>query len=161
LKAAVNKPLIGLYLAFATETTPLLPTLDEQNGGDWIAVVENEYRENVCFTAIDHCIELRRSDGTMMSRCDGMLSYSDTLILVELKVRNVPGNAWIVDGDLQLRSTIEAFERTEEAQGFVSKKAYIANKARPVFRNSQMQRMEIFKKETGYTLRIVNRIKID
>lgn len=141
------------------DTTPAY--LDEQNGAAWIAVVENGDTEPICFTAIDYCIELRRPEnGTMMSRCDGMLSYGDTLVFVELKDRNVSGNAWIVDGDRQLRSTIEAFERTEEAENFVHKKAYIANRARPRFRDSQKERMERFKNETGYTLRIENRIKI-
>jgi hypothetical protein len=42
-----------------------------------------------------------------------------------------------------------------------NKKAYIANKARPKFQDSQMQRMEKFKNDTHYTLRIENRISID
>ena len=42
----------------------------------------------------------------------------------------------------------------------MEKRVYIANKAHPTFKESQLQRMKNFKQETGYTLRIENRIKI-
>jgi hypothetical protein len=38
-----------------------------------------------------------------------------TVIFVELKDRNIFGNAWIKDGDEQLRSTIAIFENTTDA----------------------------------------------
>lgn len=135
--------------------------LDESNGSDWVAVVENEYVETVCFTAIDNCIELKNTDGTMKRRCDGALSYSKTVIFVELKDRKIKGAEWIKVGEQQLRSTITSFEKTDEAETFTIKKAYVANKAKPIYRDSQMARMAKFKNETGYTLRIENRIKIE
>jgi hypothetical protein len=135
--------------------------LDETNGKEWIAVVENGYKENVCFTAVDNCVEIWRPDGTMESRCDGMLTYQHTLIFVELKDSKKDGSEWVRKGDVQLRSTIAIFEGTTASKTFKSKKAYIANKAKPRFREGQMQRMDRFFKETGYVLRVESRIKLD
>lgn len=138
--------------------------LDELNGAKWIAVVENEKLKEVHFIAIDNCpsFESNRSDGTMEKRCDGMLWYETTIVFVELKDRisKKDKNAWVEDGEKQLKRTIEYFEKTKQSNKFIEKRAYIANNAYPKFKESQLQRMKNFKKETGYTLRIENRIKI-
>ena len=138
--------------------------LDEQNGDKWIAVVENDELKKVHFIAIDNCpyFKSNRPDGTMEKRCDGMLWYETSIIFVELKNRESKKdkNAWVEEGEKQLRRTIEYFEKTEQSDRFTEKRAYIANKAYPKFKESQLQRMKNFKEETGYTLRIENRIKI-
>ena len=115
----------------------------------------------VNFVPVDHCIELRRADGSMDNRCDGCLFYRDTIIFVELKQRKGKGNQWIKDGEQQLRSTIGYFEQQEEARNFPIKKAYIANSEKPLFRTGQAVRMERFFSETNYILRIENRINIE
>ncbi|WP_416864335.1 MAG: hypothetical protein ACMVP2_17025 [Imperialibacter sp.] len=135
--------------------------IDEKDGSKWIAVVENESRNNVAFTAIDNCVEIRRPDGTMEKRCDGALTYNKNIIFVELKERSATGNNWVIDAERQLKATIGGFENTEKAQGFEKKKAYIANSLHPKFKESQSMRMERFLSDTGYVLRIVNRISID
>ena len=138
--------------------------LDEENGAKWIAVVENDELKEVHFIAIDNCPSFKsnRPDGTMEKRCDGMLWYETSIIFVELKdrVSKKDKNAWVEDGEKQLKCTIEYFEKTEQSNNFREKRAYIANKAHPIFKESQLQRMKNFKEETGYTLRIENRIKI-
>ncbi len=106
--------------------------LDEVDGAKWIAVVQNEYTYDVLFTAIDHCIELPpRSDGRSSKRCDGMLTYNDTVIFVELKERAQLGTDWIRDAEKQLKTTIAHFETTELAEDFTYKKAYAANSEHP------------------------------
>lgn len=138
--------------------------LDERNGDKWIAVVENEELKEVHFIAIDNCIDIWRDKEKkeMDNRCDGMLWYETSIIFVELKdrVSKKDKNAWVEDGEKQLKCTIEYFEKTEQSNNFREKRAYIANKAHPIFKESQLQRMKSFKQETGYTLRIENRIKI-
>lgn len=138
--------------------------LDERNGAKWIAVVENDELKEVHFIAIDNCPSFKsnRPNGTMEKRCDGMLWYETSIIFVELKdrVSKKDKNAWVEDGEKQLKCTIEYFEKTEQSNNFREKRAYIANKAHPIFKESQLQRMKNFKEETGYTLRIENRIKI-
>ena len=139
--------------------------LDEENGAKWIAVVENEQLKKIHFIAIDNCIDIWRDEvkKEMDNRCDGMLWYEErTVIFVELKDRESKKdkNAWVEEGEKQLKRTIEYFEKTEQSDKFTEKRAYIANKAHPRFKESQFQRMKNFKEKTGYTLRIENRIKI-
>jgi len=134
--------------------------IDETDGAKWIAVVENEMRRNITFTAIDNCVDILRQSGKMMQRCDGMLTYDNTVIFVELKDRQPLRNAWVLDAIPQLKSTIEVFEGTESANTYDNKLAYIANKQHPIFKSSQQKRMDLFLDETGYILRIHNRINI-
>lgn len=115
------------------------------NGEKWIAVVNNYYCYNVTFTAIDNCIEIKRADGKMEQRCEGFLSYNDTIIFIELKERDVKGNDWVKEAEEQLRTSIHYFEHTDEAA---------------IFKHSQMRRMQDFFQSTGYILRIENRIAL-
>lgn len=134
--------------------------IDEDNGGDWIAAVHNDQRLEVFFTGVDNEIALLKNNGKLDSRCDGVLSYEDTITFVELKQRAARGSAWVVDAEAQLRSTITHFEKTEHAESYSVKKAYIANSAYPKFKESQLRRMEQFAKDTGYVLRVENRIRL-
>ena len=160
-KSVSNKKLFGL----CDEQDNKEPAyLDERNGDKWIAVVENEELKEIHFIAIDNCIDIWRDEvrKEMDNRCDGMLWYETSIIFVELKdrVSKKDKNAWVEDGEKQLKCTIEYFEKTEQSNNFREKRAYIANKAHPIFKESQLVRMKNFKEETGYTLRIENRIKI-
>ncbi len=134
--------------------------IDEADGAKWIAVVENENRHDVTFTAIDNCIEMLRKDGKAKQRCDGMLAYKSTVIFVELKDRNAQGNAWVEDAIPQLKSTIESFEDTKMSNEFKSKLAYISNKQHPKFKSTQQRRMDAFFDETKYVLRVQGRINL-
>lgn len=134
--------------------------IDEQNGSKWIAVVENEDKHQATFTAIDNCINISGDDGKMARRCDGMLTYKDTVIFVELKQRSGKGIAWVKDAIPQLQSSIQHFEQTEYSGEFRQKKAYVANSEHPKFKASQIGRMESFYQETGYVLRIEARIRL-
>jgi hypothetical protein len=136
--------------------------IDEgQKGQDWIAVVENDYQYAITFIPIDNRIDIKRPDGKMDNRCDGLLFYGSTIIFVELKQSKMKGNDWIEDGENQLKATIWHFEQTPEAENYKLKKAYIANSEKPRFRESQKLRMDKFLVDTGYVLRIENRIIID
>lgn len=132
--------------------------IDENDGAKWIAVVMNDDRYNVTFTAIDNCISINRPDGKHAKRCDGVLNYDSTVTFVELKQRGAIGNAWVTDAEKQLRATIGFFELEDVAGDFSKKKAYIANSEYPKFKESQARRMEQFFDDTGYVLRIENRI---
>ncbi len=135
--------------------------INESDGSKWIAVVVNEEKYEVTFTAIDNCVELKREDGKMDKRCDGVLTYDTKVIFVELKVRGAIGNTWVLDAEKQLRTTIGYFEKTQNAEDFTKKKAYIANSEHPKFKQSQARRMDQFYTETKYVLRIENRIILD
>lgn len=151
-----NKKLFGLCDDPPPAVNPAY--IDEADGSKWIAVVVNDDRYEVTFTAIDNCIEIRRNGGTMHKRCDGVLTYSATVIFVELKARGAIGNEWVKDAEKQLRTTIGHYEATDDAEDYNSKKAYVANSEHPKFKESQARRMDQFLTDTGYVLRIENRI---
>ncbi|MBN8651497.1 MAG: hypothetical protein KF763_04835 [Cyclobacteriaceae bacterium] len=135
--------------------------LDETDGAKWVAVIANELRHTVTFTAVDHCITILKADGTMHKRCDGLLTYDNVVLFVELKERGGKGTNWIAEGYEQLRTTISHFEASDLPVLYTIKKAYIANGQRPKFRFTQTERMERFFQETGYVLRIERRIVLD
>ncbi|MDR1938346.1 MAG: hypothetical protein LBQ73_07600 [Tannerellaceae bacterium] len=151
-----NKALFGLC------DDPPPAYIDEANPSQWIAEVSNKNTYPVDFIAIDNCDEFdfRREDGTKDKRCDGVLTYDATLIFVELKQRKgkKEGNKWIREGEEQLRSTINYFEKTPEAKNYTTKKAYIANSKHPEFNRGRQEKLNNFLKETGYVLRIENKI---
>ena len=133
--------------------------IDTVDCSKWIAIVENNQEIEVIFTAIDNCIEILRSDGTMDNRCDGMLTYNNHIIFVELKERNFR-NKWVGKGEEQLKNTINVFIANHDLAIYKSKKAYIANNKKPTFQSSQITRMDKFKDETGFRLIIQNTIEI-
>ncbi|MDR2275353.1 MAG: hypothetical protein LBF27_30880 [Sphingobacterium sp.] len=152
-----SRKLFGLCDEPSPSTRPAY--IDEANGENWIGVVENDYLYDVTFTAIDKCIDISIEGEVQPKRCDGMLTFEGSVIFVELKERHSGGN-WIKDAEKQLKSTIENFELSEIAEDFSVKKAYIANSSHPKFRSSQTLRMESFLIETGYVLRIEQRIRL-
>lgn len=132
--------------------------IDEQNGENWIAIIDNEPKFEVIFTAIDNCIDFKTADNKPSKRCDGVLSFNETIIFVELKDRSAKNNEWVKDGEKQLRTSIVNFEKSDSLDLFKIKKAYIANNQHPKFKSSQINRMQKFADETGFILRIENRI---
>ena len=154
-----NQKLFGLCDDPSPATNPAY--IDEADGAKRIAVVINEYLYAVTFTAIDHCVEIRREDDTMAKRCDGVLTYQSTVVFVELKERAALGSGWVIAAEKQLRTSIGYFELTEQAEDYTIKKAHIANSEHPKFKESQARRMNQFLIDTGYVLRIENRIRLD
>jgi AMMECR1 domain-containing protein len=134
--------------------------VDELNPDIWNAEILNTQRVIVSFTAIDGCLDLRKSNHEEASRCDGMLTWNRSVLFIELKARKGKNKDWIRDGEKQLRSTIAMFEETDEAKDIHVKRAVVANSKKPQFRTGQMERMERFLAQTGYILRIEKTIKI-
>jgi len=124
----------------------------------WIVVVENGAAIQITFTAIDHCISLYRENGDMESRCDGMLTYIDNIIFVELK--EVRTSGWIPGGVEQLRHTITLFKNSHNLLEIKKRRAFLVNKKRPDFQYGHKALMAQFKNETGARLIIHGIIKI-
>jgi len=99
----------------------------EQN---WIATAINEENLSISFYAIDNCIEIRRQDGTMEKRCDGMLIYKDNVVFVELKNQL---KDWIQEGFEQLEATIQHFMIVHDIEAIRHKRAFVANKKKKHF----------------------------
>lgn len=129
---------------------------DAVNKASWIARVENNAGE-VVFTPIDKCI-VPRKVGSLdkESTCDGMLTFTDSLFLVELK--NERKN-WFMDGLGQIENT----KRLMRKQGAIDQKylkAYVCNKKHPHFTTIDNSFSRKFKNETGFRIDNQATIKI-
>lgn len=123
----------------------------------WVAAVDNANRYEVTFTSIDNCLEIRRPDGTMESRCDGMLTYNTTIVFVELKEKN---RSWLEEGIGQLEATILLFFAHHPDRIYTSRQAYLANSRRPLFFAGRNTRTQEFRDKTGITPSVRNTIKL-
>lgn len=129
--------------------------LDHTTPTKWIAIVDNRHQYEVTFTSIDNCIEIRRPDGTLESRCDGMLTYADSIIFVELKEKN---RSFLEEGLGQLETTILLFSTAHPTQTYLTRKAYLANSRHPRFAAGRNARVQQFRDKTGITPLVQNNI---
>jgi len=130
------------------------------NKNKWIATVKNDNNKSVSFTAIDNCI-LVYKEGTKdkESTCDGMLNFTDSLYLVELKDKGHSG--WKAEAVSQLENTIRLINEHHNLDTVKYKKAYACNKKFPVFRViDAAERKAFFHRTKGYRLDIQAEIVI-
>lgn len=118
----------------------------------WIAIVINDYNFAISFTAIYNCI-LVYKEGTKdkESTCDGMLTFSDSLYLVELKNKGTGG--WLPYSKGQLENTIKLLCASHNINEYRFKKAYACNKKHPYFTViDAAERKAFFKRTNGFRL---------
>jgi len=141
---------------------------DDQNGlkaytsltynEKWIAKVRNENNKEIVFTAIDNCISIIDENGNMVKRCDGMLTYFENVVFVELKDKNAD---WISQAVHQLETTIKYFLNTpENILKFTHKRAFACNRQHPRFNYSNVARSQRFFSQYKVRLNIVATIEI-
>ncbi len=155
-KSSSSSKEFGICDNAAPATTPAF--LNEDFPSSWIGIVNNTNEIEITFNAIDNCIEILREDGKMDKRCDGLLSYGNNLIFVELKERE--GGQWIKTGRNQLTATINRFKQEHDISTFDSIKASICNSLRPQFNSGHFENIQKFKDDTGYILSTKQRIDI-
>jgi hypothetical protein len=135
---------------------------DDQNGSKaytsitdnekWIAKVINNANLAISFTAIDNCIVVFK-EGTKdkESTCDGMLTFAESLYLVELKKQGTGG--WLSDAKSQLENTIKLLHANHQLNVFRYKKAYACNKKHPNFTViNAAERKAFFEKTNGFRI---------
>lgn len=131
---------------------PHIPAyIDETNPDKWIAKIINTNQENITFYAIDHCVDVLRPDGTKDSRCDGVLSYSNHLIFVELKSKT--STKWFKKGREQLTTTINHFKLNHDMTAYSKVEAYVCNNLRPFAHSGQAANIQKFKDDTDFILK--------
>jgi hypothetical protein len=145
-----------------SRTDPLFGICDDQNGrkaytdnatkNKWIATVKNEQFTEVSFTPIDHCILiLKEGTNDQESTCDGMLTFQNSLYLVELKEKEK--HSWKSEAISQLKNTIKLLYASHDLTPFKYKKAYACNKKHPSFIVLDSEtRKEFFKKTNGFRI---------
>jgi flagellar hook protein FlgE len=120
----------------ASRSTDVFGICDDQNNtaaytdivnpSKWIAKVINEKNIEVSFTAIDNCIIiLKEETKDKESTCDGMLTFENSIYLVELKEKNVGG--WITEAVDQLENTIKLLLSNHSLTEYKYKKAFACN----------------------------------
>ncbi len=132
--------------------------IDSTNPSKWIAIVKNDANIPITLTAVDNCIAIYRENGELESRCDGMMTYPENIVFVELKEVRTAG--WIPGGVDQLKVTISLFGQNHDLSLFRKRRAFLVNKKFPSFQYGHQDLMEHFKNETGVRLIIHNTIKI-
>jgi hypothetical protein len=143
---------------------------DDQNGTraytdiadntKWIAKVTNDNEIDISFTAIDNCIIVYK-EGTKEkeSSCDGMLTFTESLYLVELKKQGTGG--WISDAKGQLENTIKLISKNHNLSNFRYKKAFACNRKHPNFTViDTAERKAFFERTNGFRIDVQAEIKI-
>ena len=147
-KTTSNKQEFGLCDDQPPASNPAY--IDEIDSLKWIAKVKNKENKEINFNAIDNCIDIRRDDGTMDSRCDGLLSFENDLIFIELKERK--GRGWLKKGREQLTATILRFKQECDITKFSNVKGFVCNSLKPLTHSGQFTNIQKFKDCTGFKL---------
>jgi hypothetical protein len=119
----------------------------------WNAKVINTDQLDVTFHAIDHCVEIFKDNSNdQESLCDGVLTFNESLYLVELKRKN---KDFIPEAKLQLENTIRLLVISGGIDKYKSKKAFISNSKHPHFRVIRSsEQKEFYDKNYGFRLDI-------
>jgi hypothetical protein len=137
------------------DKTPAFISHNKTDG--WNATVLNQDKIDVVFTAIDNCIDIIRPNGDMESRCDGMLTYPNNIVFVELKNQRAD---WIQNGISQLEATIDIFNDNEDLLAIRKRRAVVSNKKHPHFHEIGNETMQRFVSRNKVRLHVGGTIKI-
>ncbi len=133
------------------DDTKAFPDTDVANQeSQWIAIVKNEKKFSVVFTAIDKCV-LQNNEEVGKGRCDGMLTTCNHLYLVELKNQK---EDWQTDAKNQLLSTIDLLIANHDITRYKKKKAFACNKRRKKFAEIDNEENLILYRKTGFRIDI-------
>jgi hypothetical protein len=124
----------------------------------WVAKVLNQNSKSITFTAIDICLNiLKENSQEQESSCDGMLTYTEGIIFVELKDQ---GKGWIPKAKDQLENTIKLFQINHPNDNHKFKKAYVCNKKHPFFQKIDNEENLRFFRQYSFRLDIQREIVI-
>lgn len=139
---------------------------DDENGGKaytntddtskWIATVKNDSQKHVVFTAIDKCV-LFDNEYKGRGRCDGMLTTTEDLYLVELKNKVAD---WQPDAIEQLVSTIQFLVESHDIGAYKKRKAFACNRKRKRFAEVDNELNLKCYRETGFRIDVQAEIVI-
>ena len=139
---------------------------DDQNGTKaytnignhikWIAVVRNDKRKNLTFTAIDKCV-LKDNEEPDRGRCDGMLTSDSEEHIYFIELKDQAKN-WKQDAINQLESTVKFFIEHDNINVYKHKKAFACNKKQPHFQEIDNTLNLRFFREYGVRIDVQARI---
>jgi hypothetical protein len=150
-------PIIDPSFGICDDRNGLKAYTNISNPNLWVATIENPHNQSITFTAIDNCIEILRGDGNQERACDGMLTYTDNLVFIELKEA---AKAWIPDAIEQLETTIKTFSAHHDINEFKHKRAFACNKKHPKFQVIEPSTKKHFFDKYRVRLNIQGTIKV-
>ena len=117
----------------------------------WIAIVKNENKIRVQFTPIDNCMNIKKyGSNDLESTCDGMLTFENSIYLVELKDRKKGGASAAKD---QLKNTIRLlYVYNSDELSKTNKKAFVCIKGVKPFKVINHEEKTRFLRETNFRL---------
>ena len=123
-KTHSNKSVFGI----CDDDNTLPAYLDEDlsnKDSKWIGVINNESQKEIDFYPVDHCVVLKRKDGSDAQRCEGILRHNNTnIVFTELKNRDA---SWLSKAMEQVIETMSFFFDNYDSQSYQTK-AWICNK---------------------------------
>lgn len=133
---------------------------DTADNTKWIAKVTNTNEINISFTPIDYCIIMYKEETKEKeSSCDGMLTFAQSLYLVELKEKGAGG--WISEAKRQLENTIKLISENHDISNFRYKKAFACNRKHPNFTViDTAERKSFFERTKGFRIDVQAEIVI-
>lgn len=155
-KSTSNKAEFGLCDDPPPATNPAY--IDEVDDSKWISIVKNSKIKEIEFIAIDACIDIRKSDGSLESRCDGLLSFDNSLIFVELKSRE--GGQWLKKGREQITITVNNFKLNYNINQYDNVFGSVCNSLKPQSHSGHAANIQQFYDETGLILKSDRNIEI-
>lgn len=117
--------------------------------------VSNEDGKTIILRPVDHGIYSESDE----LRCDAFLHDVERQVLCFVEMKSLQKN-WIEQARDQLRATVEAFNLAHPSVSATAsrRRAYAANSVHPQFKFSQRELMARFHRETGFNLRIENKV---
>ena len=118
----------------------------------WFGTVKNSNELTVAFFPVDHCVTLKRTDGSDASRCEGILRYDgNKLIFTELKDQDVISD-WRKEAEDQTKETLSFFFDNYDKNAFQIN-AWICNQRQLTLPNFHQQ-IKAFKEETKASFKL-------
>jgi len=122
-KTHSNKRVFGI----CDDDNTLPAYLDEDlsnKDSKWIGVINNESQKEIDFYPVDHCVVLKRKDGSDAQRCEGILRHNNNIVFTELKNRDA---SWLSKAMEQVIETMSFFFDNYDSQSYQTE-AWICNK---------------------------------
>jgi hypothetical protein len=127
--ACQEPPLTDIVFGLCDDKKGGVAYIDKNNKTKWIAIIKNNKKVTLVFTAIDKGV-IKDHEEPGRGRCDGMLTSNEHIYFVELKDQR---KNWKSDAIEQLESTIKFFIANHDITVYKHKKAFACNKKHPQF----------------------------
>lgn len=139
------------------DNTKAYTNVDNEN--KWIAIIKNNNNISVAFTPIDNCfIILKAGSQNRESTCDGMITFNESLFLIELKEQGTGG--WVSRALGQLENTVKILLENHDLNDIKYKKVFACNKKHPRFTVIDNERNKRFFKTYGFRIDVQAEITI-